>query len=355
MAEAYKIAKIWGIDIELHWTLAALLLVAFVIGVYSDIFIFILITLLFVCVLIHELSHSFVALQNRVKVSRIILLPLGGASIIDVSSLSPDLEFNISIAGPLMSLLLGAVFGFLVLFAPPGALTEILQSLFLLNLLLGGFNLLPAFPTDGGRVFRSYLERKYDEYRATALTVTASKIVMLLFMVATVIYVLMITAPFAYKEFFFLWDLFIAFFLYSGAQQEMQTMEIKRESKGVKLRSLATKHFVLVSPSSSIGDLYQAVKRTREHLLITKLEGGYAYVNILRKERLKPNMWARDIAVMIPSVDMNENIVDALGSMESNESGIAAVTHKGKLVGVVTISHIQAFLSLHVLGKRKGK
>ncbi len=348
MADAYKIGKIWGIDIELHWTFIALLLVTLWLSLPTG-FLFVLIVLLFLCVLIHELSHSFVSMRNGIRVSRIVLLPLGGVSIIDISEIDPRIEFNIAVAGPLMSLLLGAIFGFFVAFSPPGSLTEVLQFLFEINILLGAFNLLPAFPTDGGRVFRSWLERKYDEYKATMITIKASNVTMGLFILGTLAYVLIITAPFYSKEFIFLWDLLIVFFLYNGAQQEKQTIEIKRETRGVKLRSLATKRFVLVAPSSSVQELYQTVKRTREHMLITKLGDGYAYVNLLRKERLRPEMWARDLAVKIPSVDMNENIIDALESMESNESGLAAVTHKGKLVGIVTISHIQAFLSLHIL------
>lgn len=348
MAGSYKIGRIWGIDIELHWTFIALLVVTLLLSLPSG-FLFVLIVLLFVCVLIHELSHSFVSLSNKIRVSRIVLLPLGGISIIDAVDIDPHIEFNIAIAGPLMSLLLGSLFGFLVVFSPPGPMTELLQFLFEINILLGVFNLLPAFPTDGGRVFRSWLERKYNEYRATMLTIKASNIVMGLFIAGTLVFVLLISAPFYYKEFVFLWNLLIVFFLYNGAQSEKAVMEVKRQTKGVNLEHLATKRFVFVKPDSDAQQLYDTVKRTREHLLITRLGDGYAYVNLLKREKLRPGMLARDIAAKIPSVDIRENIVDALESMESNEAGIAAVTRHGKLVGVVTLSHIQAFLSLHVL------
>ncbi len=355
MADAYKIGKIWGIDIELHWTFVALLLVTLFISLYSGPFLFVIIVLLFACVLIHEFAHSYVSLKNNIRVSRIMLLPLGGVSMIDTTEIAPGIEFNISIAGPLMSFLLGAIFGVLVVFSPPGSITELLQLLFLLNVLLGGFNLLPAFPMDGGRVFRSYLERKYDEYKATQLTIRASNVVLALLIIGTLAYLLVVNAPFASKEFDFLWTLLIAFFVYSGSQGEKQMMEVKRQSRGVRLSSLASKRFVFVDDNSDLQKLYGAVRKTKEHLLITKVGDDYAYVNLLRKERLKPETFARDIAVKIPSVDANENIVDALESMETNESGLAAVTRKGKLVGVVTLSHIQAFLSLHMARAGKHK
>ncbi|MDE1855557.1 MAG: site-2 protease family protein [Candidatus Micrarchaeota archaeon] len=355
MADAYRIGRIWGIDIELHWTFIALLLVTLWLSLYSGIFLFIIIVLLFACVLIHELAHSYVSLMNKIRVSRIMLLPLGGVSIIDINNIDPRIEFNIAVAGPLMSFLLGAIFGFFVIFAPPGPITELLQTLFLLNVLLGAFNLLPAFPTDGGRVFRSYLERKHDEYVATQLTVKASNIVLALLVIGTLVYVMLINAPFYSKEFTFLWMLLIAFFLYNGAQAEKETMEVKRASRGVRLGAIASKKFAFVESNSDVQKLYNTVRKTKEHLLITRIGEDYAYVNLLRKEKIKPDAFARDIATKIPSVDISENIVDALESMESNEAGIAAVTHRGRLVGIITLAHIQAFLSLHILRSKKHK
>ena len=141
-----RIGRIAGIDIELHWLF--ILLILFFIYL-SPLLGFIWI-LLFVCVLIHELSHSITALRNGIKVSRIILMPIGGASIINDIGINPEAELNISVAGPLMSFVLGGIFGILVIFTPPGIITYIVQYLFLINILLGVFNILPAFPMDGG-------------------------------------------------------------------------------------------------------------------------------------------------------------------------------------------------------------
>ena len=122
-----RIGKIVGIDIELHWLF--ILLILFFIWL-SPLLGFIWI-LLFVCVLIHELSHSITAIHNGIKVTKIILLPIGGASIIDQTEMDPNVEFNISIAGPIMSLALGGIFGIMVIFTPPGILTYIVQYLIL--------------------------------------------------------------------------------------------------------------------------------------------------------------------------------------------------------------------------------
>lgn len=349
--QSYRLCSIFGIDIELHWTFIALLILTLFLSTY----LFVLITLLFVCVLIHELSHCFVSLRNRVKVSRIILVPMGGASIIDQVKLNPRVEFNIAIAGPLMSVLLACLFGVMVVIAPPGLPNQIFQFLFEINILLGVFNLLPAFPTDGGRVFRSYLERKYNQYKATMLTIRAGNVMMGLIVLGTLAFVIAMSAPFYTKEFVFLWNLVIVFFLYSGAQAEKQLVEMRQNTRGMRVSEVTSKHFVLVKPEDDAQKLYETVRRKKVHLLITKVGDGYALVNLLRKEKLKPNVTAQQIATAIPNIQINANIIDALEKMEANEIGIAAVTRGKRLVGVVTLSHLQAFISLHVLRTMKGK
>lgn len=250
MAQSYRIGRLLGIDVELHWTFILLMAASLLLSTY----LFLLLALLFVCVLIHEIAHCITCLRNGVKVKKIILLPIGGASIIDDAGLSPDVEFNVAISGPLMSLFLGCLFGLLVIFAPPGLATQILQFLFLMNIFLGVFNLMPAFPTDGGRVFRSYMERRHDEYEATMLTVTASKYVLVLFVLGSVAYLMVIGASLFNIEFILLWDLLIAFYLYGGAISEKQMAELKKEAGGLSVRGAVSRHFVFVSPVRPSGN-----------------------------------------------------------------------------------------------------
>jgi CBS domain-containing protein len=254
-----------------------------------------------------------------------------------------------------MSLLLGAFFGFLVVFAPQGGLSQLLQLLFLINIMLGVFNILPAFPMDGGRVFRSYLERKYNSYKATMLTIRTSQVVMVLFIIATLVYVVVISASADYKEFVLLWNLLIVFFLFSGAQAEKETMEIKKRSAGMRVSEVTNSHFALVSPSDNAQKLYDTMKRTREHLLITKLGSDYAYLNLLRREKLTSGTSAGEIATKIPSIKSSASLIDALELMEMNEVGLIAVTRGKRLAGIVTLSHLQAYLSLHVPESGKEK
>ena len=126
--------------------------------------------LLFVCVLIHELSHSLEAIRRGRKVRSITLFFLGGVSEIEDESKSAGEEFWVSIVGPLTSLALGALFGLMYLNfrSGPGQIAALLQYLMVVNLAIGVFNLLPAFPLDGGRVLRALVWRATDsQERAT--------------------------------------------------------------------------------------------------------------------------------------------------------------------------------------------
>jgi len=349
-AQSISIGKIFGIDIELHWSFLLLLILTLLIST----FVFILIVLLFVCVLIHELAHSVTSNRNGIKVKRILLLPIGGLSLIEETKISPKVEFNIAIAGPIMSFLLGGIFGILVIFSPPGIITQTLQIMFEMNILLGVFNMLPAFPMDGGRVFRSYLQKKRNYFDATMLTVKVSKYLMGAIVLGTFAFLAFGTSfSFAYREFMTFWDLIIVMFLWSGAQAEEQGAKIKKDTFGLYLRNAVTKHFIKVNPEMRLSELYTKVVKEGEHVIITKIGKDYAYVEIYNKAKLKNAIYVKDIATKIPSLSAAMPLADALSLIESRDVSIAAVTSRNKLLGVATLSGMQTIISMHLLSKQK--
>lgn len=344
-----KIGKLLGIDIELHWTFILLMLFPLLFGY---LLLFVILLLLFICVLIHELAHSITSLRNGIKVRSIILLPIGGASIIDSFNINPKVEFNIAIVGPIMSLFLGGVFGVLVAFSPPGPATFVLQTLFELNILLGIFNIIPAFPMDGGRVFRSYLERRRSRFDATVLAVKVSKYFTVIFAVAALIYLILINASAEFKEFEFLVYLLIAFFIYGGAQGEMENALLRRDTSGLKISYAIDRDFVMVGPDTSVSRLYEIAKRSRSHIMITKTDTGFALIDFMRKRR----SWAgsvRSLAVPLPVVAESSSATDALAKVEGSEFGVGIVIRKGVPIGVLTAQRLQALISLHVLSLAK--
>jgi Zn-dependent protease len=172
MKYSFKIGSIWGIPIELHITFILLMGAVFFLF-YPQLYFFVLILFLFVFVVFHELAHSVVARHYGIKVRKIVLYPIGGVSEIEEIPEKPSIEWRMAIAGPLTSFLIGiTLFGLdqfitietpAALFAPSLATAgSLMLDLAVLNLILGAFNLIPAFPMDGGRVFRALLAERID-------------------------------------------------------------------------------------------------------------------------------------------------------------------------------------------------
>ena len=222
MKLSFKIGSAWGIPIELHLTF--ILLIVAVLGLsiyYNQIYSFILIVALFVFVLFHELAHSVVARRYNIKVRKIVLYPIGGVSEIEEIPDNPAIEWRMAIAGPATSLALGA--GFLAInyltplrlpsFAPSSVIIStgnLLLDLGYLNLLLGAFNLIPAFPMDGGRVFRALLAERMKFTDATKYASYIGRI----FGIAMVIF------GFVFPAYFLL--ILVGIFIYMGASEEAE-------------------------------------------------------------------------------------------------------------------------------------
>ncbi len=142
-----------------------------------------LIILFFVCVILHELGHSLTARRYGVRVPRILLLPIGGMAEFDRIPRKPSEELLITVAGPavnfvLAALLFALIWGGLINVkgAPTYSFASLLDTLWLWNLIMGIFNLLPVFPMDGGRILRALLALKLPYLRATWWAVMVTRI-----------------------------------------------------------------------------------------------------------------------------------------------------------------------------------
>jgi Zn-dependent protease len=233
LGSSYKIATVWGIPIKVHISLIVLL----VLFVLPDIFSAGLLTLiipigLFASVALHELGHSFVAIRKGCRVREITLMFIGGAAQMEEIPSRPRDEFLMAIAGPLVSLFLGLLLffggghlrlpqvGFPLPFVRGAVICNLIQAVGVINLGLAAFNLLPAFPMDGGRVFRALLTRRLGRLRATYVAARLGKIMAILFGI---------------RGFFFaprsLILVAIAFFIYAAAGNEYRMVAL-RESAG---------------------------------------------------------------------------------------------------------------------------
>jgi Zn-dependent protease/predicted transcriptional regulator len=200
MKTSVKVASIAGIDIDVHVTFGLILLFGAVqwgipYGVQGALFGVLLMVVLFMCVVLHELGHSLVAKEFGIPVRHIILLPIGGVSQMEKNPDTPVHELVIAAAGPLVNLVIAGLL-FLTTDAAaslqktpaadlaktmtPGLPTAILW-LFMANLFLALFNLVPAFPMDGGRILRAVLAMFFGFRDATRVAASVGQILALAF------------------------------------------------------------------------------------------------------------------------------------------------------------------------------
>ena len=227
MRGSIPLFRVFGISINIHVTFLLLLLLFLSGGIKW----FFLITGIFCFVTLHELCHSLVARRFGITVREITLLPIGGVAAMTKMPDKPSQEFFISIAGPAFNMLVILVFFFPlkyllgpeILFHPLSTATWglTLAHLYWINLMLALFNLIPAFPMDGGRVLRALLAIKIGRRRATAIAVGLGHIFALIFgYLGIVRFNLMLVA--------------IAIFIYTAASSEEMQINFEEALKKIK-------------------------------------------------------------------------------------------------------------------------
>lgn len=246
-----RIGKVGGVPIEVHWSFS--LLVLFVVltsgghGTAPVLWSLVWVAALFACVTVHELSHCAVALHRGLAVEGIVLLPIGGMSRIAGLPGPPAIERDVAIAGPLASIGLAGLLGLAAyasgahvwpptLFAGPW-----LCRLAWLNLLLAGFNLLPALPMDGGRVLRALLAERHDPSEATEIAA----------FVAQVIAVGMLVVGFVVD----LWLLLIGIFVLLAASSERRTARVERSLRGLRVGDVMARDETAAPAEVTVGEV----------------------------------------------------------------------------------------------------
>ena len=218
------------------------------------------VVLLYVSVLIHELSHSLVARGYGLPVRRILLYPLGGVSEIEVEPQTPGREFTVSAAGPFLSFVLAAIAFGLEHVVPQGSIGwVIVRQMCWANIVVGIFNLLPGLPLDGGRMLRAVVWKL--SHRPAVGTLTAA-------WAGRVIAVALIALPvgwtLAHGENFdltsMIWLVAIAAFMWMGASQSIKATRVRERLPGISARGLARKAI----PIPADLPLSEAVRRAEE-------------------------------------------------------------------------------------------
>lgn len=334
-----KLFTVFGIPIELHVSFLILMLFIYAVAALNlfpgiNLLLAVLITLVFVTVVIHELSHSYVAQRYGVKIERIVLLPIGGVSAMEEIPKDPGQEFRIAVAGPATNFVIAGVC-YIMVFLGASYLSANLQDAIyyfaLVNLILGGFNMLPAFPMDGGRVLRAYLAGRMSYVRATRLAANIGKQLAIIMAIVGVFYNIFL--------------ILIAVFIYIGAEQEYRTIMVSTLLEGITVGNVMTREVQTVSPETPISEVLNLMFQ-KKHMGYPVLENGNL-VGILtfhdvsgvapdRRSEAVRFFMTREIISTYPE----EPVTDALERLNRKQIGRLPVLSEGFLVGIISKTDI---------------
>jgi len=308
----------------------------------------------FASVLVHELSHSVVAVLSGIPVRRITLFLFGGVAEISKEPSDPKTELKIALAGPATSFVLAALFWGAVLImgdgSPRPGLRLAILYLAIANTFLLGFNLLPGLPLDGGRVLRALLWGATKNLRkATYIASLAGKALAGLLVIAGLLTIL-------WGNYIIpgLWLIFIALFLRQAADSSYRQVVMKETLAGVRVGELMTTEVVTVPPRITLAELvdmyflhhhfscYPVVDAERPVGVITIKD-----VKHVPREQWETTSVASTMRPLTPETTLspNEDVPTAMKRMSASGLGRLPVLADGKLVGIVTrrdvMSHLQ--------------
>ncbi|NYT05258.1 MAG: CBS domain-containing protein [Methanomicrobiales archaeon] len=302
---------------------------------------------LFAGVLLHELAHSLIARSKGMKINSITLLILGGVASMEEGIPDPMVELPMALAGPVTSLVIGICSSAIALFAEAaladravaGVVFFVFGYLGLLNVILFAFNLLPAFPMDGGRVLRAWLAKKMPLHRATKIAADIGRAFAVIFgifgfFVGNVILII------------------IAFFIYIGAGQESLMVKYNYLLQDVSIADAMSSPVVTVPPTLPVEEAIDMMYQTR-HLGFPVEESGVlvGMITLSDVHAIQPPdreaMQVRDIMTKNPlTLPPTAPLTDALKLMSARSIGRIPVVRDGRLVGIVTRTDILRVMEL---------
>jgi Zn-dependent protease/predicted transcriptional regulator len=352
MRWTFHIARVAGIDVKVHATF--LLLLAFYGfsfygqgGLPAAIQGVVFISLVFCCVLLHEFGHALAARRYGINTPDITLLPIGGLARLDRMPEKPVEELVVAIAGPLVNVVIAALlapFVPVVWMAKPEVLEHfgfgLIPPLFFANCILVLFNLIPAFPMDGGRILRAFLAMRMDYAKATNIAATIGQ-----------------TLAFVGALCGLIWNpmlMLVAIFVFFGAQSEAAHAQMRSITGGLRVRDAMVTRFEVLPPNATLHDAVQAVLNTSQHDFPIVDETG-SPIGILARDDLivalresgAQSLVAESMRTNVPSLNPMMFFDRAQGLMQESESpALPVVDSIGRLVGLFTRENVGELILL---------
>jgi Zn-dependent protease len=351
MSWSFRLGRWFGIDVFVHFTFV--LVLGFlavthwmaereIARVVEGVLFFLA---LFGCVLLHEFGHALMARRYGVQTRDIILLPIGGVARLERMPSEPRQEFWIALAGPAVNVVIAGMLALVLTLAqawqPVAQLSPtaggFAERLLVANVFLIAFNLLPAFPMDGGRVVRALLAMRIGFARATRIAATLGQGMAFLFALVGLL------APWPML-------LLIALFVWIGAAQEAGAAQFKSSLTGVTVERAMMTQFATLAPHDSLAravDLILAGSQQDFPVVADRVVQG-----VLTRRALLAALAQRSPATAVGEVMSREfetvkpgdSVEDAITRGRAQESVLLPVLQDGELVGLLTLENLSEYV-----------
>lgn len=350
-----RLGKFFGIDVFVHWTFWILIVWIFLMharsanGLSEGLWGVLFILALFGCVVLHEFGHALTAKRFGVKTRDITLYPIGGIASFESMPEQPAHELLISLAGPMVNIVIAA--GLWIYLRASGQMPDVssmndgqltnlpfLFSIMMANSILAVFNLIPAFPMDGGRVFRALLGFAMDKSTATRIAASLGQLLAIVFV---------------FLGFFFnFWLVFIGLFIFLGAGGEAAAEQTKAALTGLTVRDALMHRFTVLRPDSQLKDAVDALLNSQESAFVVE-EGGKPVGLLTRTEIVKglseggneapvSGFMIKDFFIVSPETQLFDFF------QQSSEKGqnVALVMADDKFEGLIDVENVQEKLMI---------
>ncbi len=352
MRWSWKIGRLAGINVYMHATFV--LLLAFILfaswsekhDLNDALLAVVFILLIFACVVLHELGHALTARRYGIRTRDIILLPIGGVARLERMPDQPLQELKVALAGPAVNVVIAGVL-FLLMAAlrihPRFSQLELVNGDFLervmsVNLWLAGFNLIPAFPMDGGRVLRALLATRMDYTQATLKAAHIGQALAFVFG-----FIGLFRDPFL---------LFIALFVWMGAESEAATVQMQTSLGGVPVERVMLTDFRTLRPDDTLAQATDYVLAGFQHDFPVVF--GDHVIGILTREDLMKALAAHGSSLHVREAmrrefqvaDSHDMLDHALKMLGTTKVRTIPVEHDGHLVGLLNMENVGEYMMI---------
>ena len=360
MKGVWRVTTILGIPVQVHWSFALLFFWVYYEGYRNGLdweatLIFgLLITALFLCVVLHEFGHALAARYYGVSTRDITLSPIGGMARLNRMPEKPFQEFIVALAGPVVNIVIALVLGLVLWFYAPHILPDIgndytsffvkrsnfLPLLFMLNLFMAGFNMLPVFPMDGGRMFRALMSIRMGRVKATRVASIVGQVAAVIFLIFAIYMKGIIIG-------------LISIFVFFMARQEYLMVRMESILDGQQIKQLIRGSFTKLQQTSSM--------QTAIDVFIKGMEKNFVVYNewsqqcgVLTEKRILEAMQKKNadapvqeyMSTAVVRLNSTDSLRTAYMKMQNPDHLIAVVFEQGTVAGVLDRSVLDNYLRI---------